>query len=316
MSLRERAYWSYLAKSKQPILVGPWRSEVGFESLYWLPYLYRFRRDYKIPRERIIAISRGGAGIWYDAATSVDLFDYVAPDKIRKAMLKDSQATGSIKQYAITPWEQKLIPLIAEDLGLRRYHVLHPSRMYRAFDGYWSGKASLEVALKGIEFPPIPVPHPPLELPLPERFVAVRFYHRHTWPMDEANRMWVASYVDRIAKKIPVVVLDPPFHTDDHADFPLSGPNILSLAPYVTLQNNLAVQSAVIARSQAFVGTYGGTMQLAVRLKKPAIGFYKQFSGTAVQHLDLTHRLALMQQVPVFIGRPEDAQFVMEAMLP
>jgi hypothetical protein len=231
-------------------------------------------------------------------------------------MLADAGTTGSVKQFAPAPWEQKLLPLIAEDLGLRRYHVLHPSWMYRGLNPLWTGHVPMEVALKDMAFDPFPVPHPPLDLPLPERFVAVRFYQRHTWPMDEHNHLWVANLVDRIAKKLPVVVLDPPFHADDHVDFPLSGPNIHSLAASVTLQNNLAVQSAVIAKSQAFVGTYGGTMQLAVRLRKPSVGFYKQFAGTAAQHLDLTHRLGVMQNVPAFVGRPEDAQFVMEVMLP
>ena len=316
MSLRERAYLWYLSRTKLPILVGPWRSEVGFEVLYWLPWLQRFYRQYKIDQSRIIAVSRGGAAQWYGAAKAVELYDYLPPDRIRKAMLADAGNTGSIKQFAPSLWETKLIPLIAEDLGLRRYHVLHPSWMYRGLNDLWAGKVSMEAALKDMAFDPFPVPHAPLDLPLPERFVAVRFYHRHTFPMDEPNRLWVANLVDRIAKKLPVVVLDPPFHADDHQDFPLSGPNIISLAPYVTLQNNLAVQSAVIAKAQAFVGTYGGTMQLAARLKKPSVGFYKQFSGTAPQHLDLTHRLGVMQQVPTFVGRAEDAQFVMEVMLP
>jgi hypothetical protein len=316
MSLRERAFFRYFASTKWPILVGPWRSEVGFEVLYWLPWLQRFCRQYQIKESRLIAISRGGAAQWYSAAKAVELYDYLPPDRIRKAMIADAGRTGSVKQFAPASWEEKLIPLIADDLGLRRYHVLHPSVMYRGLNDFWAGKVSMEVALKDFAFDPFPIPHPPLDLPLPERFVAVRFYQRHTWPMDEPNQLWVGNLVDRIAKKLPVVVLDPPFHADDHQDFPLSGPNIISLAPYVTLRNNLAVQSAVIAKSQAFVGTYGGTMQLAVRLRKPAVGFYKQFSGTAAQHLDLTHRLGVMQNVPAFVGRPEDAQFVMEVMLP
>ena len=313
--LRERAYLTYLARSSKPILVGPWRSEVGFETLYWLPWLQRWRRRYNISKDRLIAISRGGAGQWYDAAQSVDLYDYVPADRLRKAMLKDSALKGSVKQLAITPWEQKLIPLIAEDLGLRRYHVLHPSWMYQGWNGYWSGQVSLEKALHGVTFDPLPIPHLPLQLPLPERYVAVRFYARHTWPMTEELRIWTANLVDKLAARIPVVLLDPPFHADDHQGFPFSGPNILSITPYVTLQNNLAVQSAVIAKAQAFVGTYGGTMQLAVRLRKPAMGFYKEFSGTAPQHRDLTYRIGTQQQTPVFIGRPEDAQFVFEALV-
>ena len=115
----------HLAASSQPILVGPWRSEVGFESLYWLPWLTAWRQRWKIPKDRLIAVSRGGAGVWYDAAHSVELFDYVPLEDLRKALLKDAAQNGSIKQQVLTAFEQKLLPLVAESLGLRRYLVVH-----------------------------------------------------------------------------------------------------------------------------------------------------------------------------------------------
>ena len=310
--------WSVrrLGYGARPILVGPWRSELGFEVSYWLPWLAWLRQTLKIPRERIIAVTRGGAGVWYDAAHVVDLYDYVPIDKIRKAMLKDQQAKGSIKQHGITPWEQKLIPLIADDLGLRRYILLHPSVLYQRFSGWWGDSLPMRDVVKELVFSVPPIPAPPLTLALPERFVAVRFYARHTWPYTDDLRNMALATVESLAKRIPVVVLESGLHADDHLDFPLSGENILSIKSHVTPQNNLAVQSAVIAKAQGFVGTYGGTMQLAVRLRKPAIGFYNKFDGTAYAHKVLTEWLAVQQKVPCFIGRPEDAKYVMEAMLP
>ena len=94
----------------------------------------------------------------------------------------------------------------------------------------------------------------------------------------------------------------------------LEGANILNLAPYVTPANNLAIQSAVIAKSQGFVGTYGGTMQLAVALNKPAVGFYSHFEGTAYAHKVLTEWLGVQLKLPVFIGRPDDGRFVQQML--
>ena len=312
MSLRERAYLTYLAHSTKPILVGPWRSEVGFEVLYWLPWLRWFQKHYQIPKERLIVIARGGSGVWYDAAQHVDLYDYAPLDRLRKAMLRDAQDHGSIKQNRVTVWERKLLAVIADDLGLRRYHLLHPSWMYHGLSGWWGGTDGANRALRGLAFDAIPVPHPPLSLPLPERFVAVRFYARHTWPLTDELKVWMADLVDRLAKKLPVVVLNSPFHTDDHLDMAFEGPNIIPLAPHLSLTTNLAAQSAVVAKAQAFVGTYGGTMQLAVRLRKPAAGFYASLDGTAYAHVELTHRLGVMQGTPVFIGKPDDGKFVEE----
>lgn len=310
--------WSLrrLLRGSRPIIVGPWRSELGFETLYWLPWLAALRAKHKIPKDRLIVVSRGGAGVWYDAAYAVDLYDYAPLGKVRKAMLADSYATGSIKQHAMTAWEAKLLPVLMHDLGIRRYGVLHPSFMYQELTPWWSGMMGQADVLKRLLFTPIAVPAPPLSLPLPERFVAVRFYHRHTWPMNEELRTWTSGLIDGIAKRLPVVLLESGLHADDHADFPLAGPNILSIKDHVTPQNNLAVQSAVIAKAQAFVGTYGGTMQLAVRLKKPSVGFYGKFEGTCYAHKMLTEWLAVQQGVPCFIGRPDDARMVMEVMQP
>jgi hypothetical protein len=51
-------------------------------------------------------------------------------------------------------------------------------------------------------------------------------------------------------------------------------------------------------------------MQLAVRLGKPAAGFYLKFDGTAYGHKSLTDWLALQQQTPIFIGTPQQAELV------
>ena len=307
-------WWRRVAASSQPILLGPWRSEVGFESLYWLPFLAALRAKYQWPKERLIALSRGGAGVWYDVAKTVDLYDYVPLETVRQAMLADAASTGSVKQHAETAWEQKLLPLIAHDLGLRRYHVVHPSLMYQALTPWWEGQMGMTPLMAQLRFTPLVVPAAPLALPLPERYVAVGFYARHTWPMTEELRGWVQQLVDGLAKHIPVVLIESGLHADDHIPFPITGERVLSLKNYVTPQTNLAVQSAALAKAEAFVGTYGGTMQLAVRLKKPAMGFFQKFEGTAYAHKQLTEWLAVQQGTPCFIGRPVDARAVKELL--
>ena len=49
------------ADDPRPVVVGPWLMEIGFELLYWIPYLRAQLRRLGIPKERVIAISRGGA---------------------------------------------------------------------------------------------------------------------------------------------------------------------------------------------------------------------------------------------------------------
>lgn len=303
-----------IAASTKPIFIGPWRSEIGFESLYWLPWLTKWRERYQIEKSRLIAVSRGGAGAWYDAAQHVELYDYAPVSSVRRAMLLSAAQTGSVKQHAITAQEQTILQGMAQDLGLTKYHTVHPSLMYQQLTPWWDGHLGLSDLLNAVSFAPIPTPHPPLELPLPEKFVAVSFYARHTWPMDEERKDWVAALVEGLARIVPVVLLESGLHADEHVPFPFKGDNIQSTATFCTPQNNLGVQSAVLAKAQAFVGTYGGTMQLAVRLGKPALGFYTHFAGTAYAHKLLTEWLGVQQRTPVCIGRPDDAKFVQEAL--
>lgn len=297
-------------RGNNPIFVGPFRTETGFEALYWLPWLMKWRKDYQIDGDRLIALSRGGAGYWYQAGRVVELYDYLPLQDLRLAMLQDHMKTESVKHLKPSAWEWPLLKLLAGRLGIPRYQVMHPSMMYNALEPWWGEKWSLKKLLDQLEFTAIPTPPLPVDLQLPERFVAVRFYQRPTWPLTDETRDWTLGLVQAIAQHIPVVVIGSTAYADTHVDFPLEGPNITSVVDYGPLNDNLAFQSAVIAKSQAFVGTYGGLMQLAVRLGKPSAGFYLQWNHTAYAHKILTEYLGVKQQIPVFIGRPQEADFV------
>lgn len=314
LSLRHRYQLERMARSSAPILVGPWASEIGFETLYWLPFLQYLRDKYKLKRQRLWAISRGGAGIWYDTAHSVELFDYIPPQDTRLAMLASFQRTKSMKQEAVSHWEQTLLPHLAARLGLRRYHVLHPSIMYQSLKPWWGSSVSLGAVAHVLPFVPFPTPAIPPDLGLPEQYIAMKFYERPTWPGTQELKDWAQDLADRLQTKVPIVLLNTGLSMDDHADFEISGPKVFTLKGKVTPQNNLAVQSAVIAGSRAFIGTYGGTMQLAVRLGKPAAGFFSVFKETAYAHKLITEFIGTEKRQAVFIGRPEDASFVSQAL--
>jgi hypothetical protein len=302
--------WSrYVARTNRPILVGPWREEIGTETLYWLPFLAQWAHRYKIKRERLIAISRGGSSHWYGMGKAVELTDYWPSADLRIEALRSAQ-TGSVKQTTITAQEQALYQTLSARLGLRRYHVLHPKDMHAAIAGWNANTMSLADVVEHLRFTPIPTPHLPLNVALPPSFACVRFYGRHTWPLTEEVKEYCRNIVGGIAKHIPVVIIGSTLHHDDHLDLVFEGPNITNLVDAFPVRENLALQSAVIAKSAFFVGTYGGTMQLAVRLGKPSAGFYLDFKGTAFGHKVLTEWLAMTQHLPIWIGTPAQADLV------
>ena len=42
------------------LVVGPWLSEVGFEALYWVPFLHWLKTAFHLDPGRVVAVSRGG----------------------------------------------------------------------------------------------------------------------------------------------------------------------------------------------------------------------------------------------------------------
>lgn len=310
-SLRTDWYLRHLAASSAPILLGPWRSELGFETLYWLPWLAKWREQYGIDKDRLIPISRGGTGVWYHTNRRIELYDHLSVAALRQSLVADFERNQSVKQVALEPWEATLIPFVAGQLGLRRYHVLHPSLMYRSIQPWVSGQRSMQQILDQLRFPDLLVPPVPLTVALPEQYVAVKFYARPTFPINEKTITWVQQHVETLSQRVPVVLLESGLDADDHMDFPIPlGARVTSIKDACTPQNNLAVQSAVLAKAQAFVGTYGGSQQLALRLKRPSVGYFTNFEGTSYQHKALVEYLGVAMGVPTYIGRPEDATFL------
>lgn len=297
--------WKLWAKDDTPILVGPWHSEVGFETLYFLPWLTHWRETYGIAKDRLFIVTRGGAGPWYGTHQTIDLFDYLPPKELRQHTLAQWQASGSVKQTAIQPWEREMYPRFLRTFGLANAHWLHPRAMYQGLQGWWANTQTLAMLTQQVTFQAVPVSHPPLDLALPEQFIAIGFYARPTWLLNDETKTYVQSLVDLISKTLPVVLIASSLHADDHLPFPIKGAH-LSTAPFCTPTTSLAIQASVIAKSQAFIGTYGGLMQLAVRLGKPSVGLFTQFGQTAYAHKLLTEYLATVQGTPVYIGRPQD----------
>ena len=95
-----RREFERLRKTRGPIVIGPWIGEVGFELLYWIPFLNRALRTYKLEDRRLVVVSRGGAGHWYRHLTSeyVDVFSLFTLDEYRQANEARWSKAGHQKQ--------------------------------------------------------------------------------------------------------------------------------------------------------------------------------------------------------------------------
>src|SRR5688572_12435057 len=115
-----------VSRSAQPIVVGPWCGEVGFELLYWIPFVRWMVERARIDGDRLIVVTRGGARAWYGglAARGVEIFDVIDTAAFR-------HHAETWKQHRISPFDRKLIAAVTAKAGGRRVRLLHPLVMYR-----------------------------------------------------------------------------------------------------------------------------------------------------------------------------------------
>jgi len=309
-SLTVRAYLKAIATTNRPVILGPYRSELGFEHLYYIPFLHWALSSAGISKDRCLAVSRGGMGKLYPAASAVDLYDLRGVEAVRLENATDHRERGIQKQTTVTPWDRQVaadalarswqdgqIDCTEADVARRRFHLLHPSWMYWLLDDYWEEKRGVRHVVEHCRFEELPVPVLPEGFGLPQKFLAVRFYERATFPLVPEVRGYVREMVANLAARRPVVLLSQSGHFDDHTDLPLAGANILRL-PEVPPAQNFLLQAAVIARCNAFVGTYGGVAQWALRYRRPSLSFYTSFGQTAVAHWSLSRHLANTANLP------------------
>lgn len=305
-----RAYVQLLKRTDWPILVGPWHGEVGFEVLYWIPFLEKLK-EAGIAAERLIPITRGGAGAWYHVPQGLELFAMRTPQQVRIENRIQLDKHGLLKQVVMTPFDRQVLRDAAETLRLgRTYHTVHPAWMYHTLAPYWTGMQGFKWLFKRTAYPQIPLADVPGTLKLPEVFVAVKFYHRETWSKGhKMTRQATDAILLKLADQQPVVWLEGETVADEHMDFhPPMHPNLLRLRDLTPLrpETNLLVQSAVIARAQGFVGVYGGLSQLALRMMKPAVTFYQDWGGTSVAHRSLSDVLSIQTKIPFMVIRAQE----------
>ena len=293
--------------SKVPgrVMVGPWLSEVGFELLYWIPFLRWAVAEFNIDPARLIMVSRGGVSHWYEgiAGDYVDMFDLYSVDEYRHTNDARWQDAGNQKQYDAGRFDQVIRKRVAERRGVEIETMLHPSVMYRLLRFFWYEKAAVSLFSKHTRMEAMSKPSlPPDRYGLPERYTAVRFYFRPSFPDTPDNRALIRSLMQRLSAEKPIVLLNTGIRIDDHDDMEF-GPEkgVYRIDHALTASDNLGVQTAVIANADAFVGTYGGLAYLGPFLNVPTVGFYSNPAELVPAHLDVTWRLCREMQSPLTV---------------
>jgi hypothetical protein len=267
-----------IASSRGPIIVGPWLAEVGYEALYWVPFVRWFQDAYRIQRERLVVVSRGGVGDWYGDITDryVELFDLMPPDELsalNEARRHESEAGGR-KQTSAAALDDELLRRVAARHTVGDAESLHPSVLFRLFRHVWYGTLPFDYFWTHTRYRPVTT-SAVLPDDVPAEFTAVKLYTGMALPADAWTHARLRALVAAAAAVRPVITLDTALAVDEHADFTFADiPNVMSAARWMTPATNLAVQSALVARASRFVGTCGGVAWLAPFLGTPTVAVY------------------------------------------
>jgi hypothetical protein len=275
-----------LLRHDKPIIVGPWTGEVGFELLYWVPFVRWTAARYGLDPARVTVVSRGGVADWYAPLVGryIDVFSFVTPEAFRAAT-EDAK-----KQRRVGAFDAHVLERVRAMPGLQDAELLHPGMMYRLLNPFYKELATVARVEAYTQYARIRAASCDLLADLPSDYVAARFYFSDCFPDTPANRAFVASTLDSISRHTPVVLLNAPFRLDDHRDFSTASGRVISIADRMTPEQNLAVQTAAIAGARAFVGTYGGYSYLAPFAGVSALAFYSARTFKP-HHLHLAQRV-------------------------
>lgn len=287
-----------MGRGQGPIVAGPWLGELGYEILYWIPFLRWACERYDIDPSRITAISRGGPRSWYGdlAEHYVDVFELYSPETVKGWHTQAMSGPGPMKQLRVRDHEAELA-LRAQPAGSPHAAILHPSMMYPLFmpalKGGWTGSRPLAEVLERTVHRPFAPPAGDGPAPaLPSDYVAVKAYFNGSFPDTEANRAFVSRLVARLADVTPVVLLSAGVDVDDHGDVATSEAEgrVLSVEHLMTPSTNLEVQTRVLRGARAAFCTYGGFSYAGPFVDVPTFTFHSHPDRLNPIHLEMMLR--------------------------
>jgi hypothetical protein len=255
-----------LVQRGRTLVVGPWISEVGFEALYWVPFLHWLKAAFRLEPGRLVAVSRGGVAGWYGgvAGRYVEIWDHMRPEEFARR----NAERGVTKQYERSPLDDAILEAVAAAVGTREFDVIHPGLMYRLFSLFWSGQRAMGFMDSHTRFEPMTAPAVIDPALLPREYIAVKLYAARSLPDTPEIRARLKGLVAGLAERLPVVLLDTGLVLeDDHADYAFAAAGrVVSARPWMTPANNLGAQTQIVAGASAFVGTCGSIAWLTPRL--------------------------------------------------
>jgi hypothetical protein len=275
-------------KEGTPVLLGPFLGEIGYELEYWIPFLRRLLREHGIAPEQATVMTRGGAALWYRdfAANELDVLQLLSPEEYLPRLEDRRRLAGDLKQLRVSRFDRELVALAREQLG--DFTLVHPGLMFTRLRGLWFKDEPLDTLWSQVEYRRLEVEPEPLP-GLPDDYVAVKAYFNEVLPAMPETRAFLRSAIERLAERMDVVLLSTGLLVDDHEEWATERTRVHPIEHLLRPQDNLAVQTRLIAGARGLVATYGGFSYLGPFLGVPTRTFYS-VEQTVPLHLEVLRR--------------------------
>jgi hypothetical protein len=272
----------------RPVLLGPFVGEIGYELEYWIPFLRRELHRYGIEPEQATVLTRGGAALWYRdfARHAVDALELFSPEEYLLRLERRRAAAGDLKQLRWEPFDRELVARARARTGA--VTVVHPGYMFTRLRGLWFKGESIDTLWPRVEYRQLDVEPEPVA-GLPVEYVAVKAYFNEVLPGSEENRAFFRAVVERLAERTDVVLLSTGLLVDDHEEWAHAHERVHPIEHLLRPEDNLAVQTRIIAAARGLVATYGGFSYLGPFLGVRALTFY-EVEQTVPVHLEVLRR--------------------------
>jgi ADP-heptose:LPS heptosyltransferase len=267
-----------------PIIVGPWFMELGFELLYWIPFVTKIVEVNKTTKNRVLAISRGGMSEFYShlASEYSDIFNFISVEEYKNLKANIVSEVGGQKHMKYTKIEQRLIK---KTLGLEYSEIIHPSQMYSNFKPYWRRKVSADFIYDHSSYT-----HLNRIQTNSSGKIVVRLYRSSSFNLDQKQIVALISALGQKHQK-PIVNLYSSREYDDHENLFIDSEDVENIDFSVNHSENLKLQFDVIRNCDLFVTNYGGVSYFGLYANVPTIALHTGYSKFLPIHMDISNRM-------------------------
>lgn len=268
---------------KEYIIIGPWLSEIGYEILYWIPFLKKHLEHLiQDKNKKFIVISRGGVKNWYSFLENFEYFEIFDIDKKKISKhLAHRKNSLSQKQWDISKLDNYYLNNVCKkkNLNTNDCQIVHPSVLFKNLKSYLNANLAPNYVFQYLSHSnnslAINSDH---SMDYLKPFVAIKLYESSILNLKHDQSFFINKInlvLNKINKKYNLVYLDFKIE-DDHKDLVInmSGHKTYSINEIysnIDESNNIYFQDALIQNSEFLVSTYGGFCYLPSFYKKKCL---------------------------------------------